>query len=177
MGLYAWDVLDGTMSFHDPIDSKLLTHYLPYLVRLLVESRLNTDGSSLKLYLPQTEFVQYMMHNRVAGQLFLRFMIELYHQKHFWLATHLLPCLNDLAECGSAEKIFLHPFVYSIRQSIEQTQHLGPLLDKFFVPQAQGHEFVLYYGLVLLKHILTKANGTSLVGKYRSEERRVGKEC
>jgi hypothetical protein len=75
MGLYAWDVLDGAMSFHDPIDSKLLTHYLPFLIRLIVENRLNTDASSsstLKVLLPQTEFVQYMIHNRLACQLLVR---------------------------------------------------------------------------------------------------------
>lgn len=171
MGLYAWDVLDGAMSFYDPIDSKLLTHYLPYLIRLIVENRLNTDTSSssiLKLLLPPTEFVQYMIHNRLACQIFLRFIIETYHQKQFWLATQLIPYLNDLVECGSAEKVFLHQLVYFVRQSVEQIHYIGILLDKFFVLQAQGHEFILYYGLVLLKHALHKTNGTNLVSKYLS---------
>lgn len=171
MGLYAWDVLDGAMSFYDPIDSKLLTHFLPYLIRLIVENRLNTDTSSssiLKLLLSQTEFVQYMTHNRLACQLFLRFIIETYHQKQFWLATQLIPYLNELVEYGSAEKIFLHQFVYFVRQSVEQIHYIGILLDKFFVLQAQGHEFILYYALVLLKHVLHKTNGTNLVSKYLS---------
>ncbi|CAF4220258.1 unnamed protein product, partial [Rotaria sp. Silwood2] len=163
MGLYAWDVLDGAMSFHDAIDSKLLTHYLPFLIRLIVENRLNTDISSssiLKTLLPQTEFVQYMINNRLACQLFLRFIIETYHQKQFWLATQLIPYLNELIEYGSADKVFLHQFVYFVRQSVEQIHYIGILLDKFFVLQAQGHEFILYYGLILLKHILSKTNGT-----------------
>lgn len=171
MGLYAWEVLDGEMSFHDPIDSKLLTHYLPFLIRLIVENRLNSDTSSssiLKLNLPQIEFVQFMTQNRLACQIFLRFLIELYHQKHFWLATQLIPFLNDLIDCGSGEKVFLHQFVYFVRQSVDQLQHIGVLLDKFFVVQAQGHEFVLFYALILLKHVLTKPNGTNLVGKYLS---------
>jgi hypothetical protein len=171
MGLYAWDVLDGAMSFYDPIDSKLLTHFLPYLIRLIVENRLNTDTSSsstLKVLLPHTEFVQYMTHNRLACQLFLRFIIETYHQKQFWLAVQLIPYLNELIEYGSAEKIFLHQLIYFVRQSVEQIHYIGILLDKFIVLQAQGHEFILYYGLVLLKHVLHKTNGTSFVSKYLS---------
>lgn len=171
MGLYAWDVLDGAMSFHDPIDSKLLTHYLPFLIRLIVENRLNSDASSssnLKLLLAQTEFVQYMVHNRLACQLFLRFIMETYHQKNFWLATQLVPYLNELVDYGAGEKVFLHQFVYFVRQSVEQIHYIGALLDKFFVLQAQGHEFVLYYGLVLLKHVLHKSNGSNLVSKYLS---------
>ena len=169
MGLHSWDVLDGAMSFHNPIDSKILTHYLPFLIRLIVENRLNNDASSssfIKILLPHTEFVQYMNQNRLASQLFLRFLIELYHQKQFWLANQLIPYLNELIDCGASEKVFLHQFVYFVRQSVEQIHHIGILLDKFFVPQAQGHEFVLYYGLLLLKHVLHKTNGTSLVGKY-----------
>ncbi|CAF1463555.1 unnamed protein product [Adineta ricciae] len=171
MGLCSWDVLDGAMSYHDPIDSKLLTHYLPFLIRLIVENRLNTDTSSsstLKLVLPQTEFVQYMINNRLACQLFLRFIIEIYHQKQFWLATQLIPYLNELVECGAADKLFLHQLVYFVRQSVEQIHYIGILLDRFFVLQAQGHEFVLYYGLLLLKHVLYKPNGTNLVSKYLS---------
>ena len=172
MGLYAWDVLDGAMSFYDPIDSKLLTHYLPYLIRLIVENRLNTDTSSssiLKLLLPPTEFVQYMQHNRLACQIFLRFIIETYHQKQFWLAGQLIPYLNDLVECGSTERTFLHQFVYFVRQSVEQIHYIGILLDRFFIVQAQGYENVLYYGLILLKHVLHKSNGTNLVSKYLSQ--------
>ncbi|UJR15045.1 hypothetical protein I4U23_002018 [Adineta vaga] len=171
MGLCAWDVLDGAMSYHDPIDSKLLTNYLPFLIRLIVENRLNTDTSSsstLKLVLPQTEFVQYMITNRLACQLFLRFIIEIYHQKQFWLATQLIPYLNELVENGSGDKLFLHQLVYFVRQSVEQIHYIGILLDRFFVLQAQGHEFVLYYGLILLKHVLHKPNGTNLVSKYLS---------
>jgi len=171
MGLYAWEVLDGEMSFHDPIDSKLLTHFLPFLIRLIVENRLNSDTSSsstLKLNLPQIEFVQFMIQNRLACQIFLRFLIELYHQKHFWLATQLIPYLNDLIDCGSGEKVFLHQFVYFVRQSVDQLQHIAVLFDKFFVVQSQGHEFVLFYALILLKHVLTKVNGTNFVGKYLS---------
>ena len=159
------------MSFHDPIDSKLLTHYLPFLIRLIVENRLTSDTSSssiLKLLFPQTEFVQYMIHNRLACQLFLRFIMETYHQKHFWLASQLLPYLNELVDYGAGEKVFLHQFVYFVRQSVEPIHYIGILLDKFFVLQAQGHEFVLYYGLVLLKHVLHKSNGTNLVSKYLS---------
>lgn len=169
MGIHSWEVLDGEMSFHNPIDSKLLTHFLPFFIRMIVENRLNTDASSvLKVNLIQGEFVQYMINNRLACQIFLRFIIEAYHQKHFWLVNHLIVYLNDLVDCGASEKPFLHQLVCYVRQSGEQTQHIATLIEKFFVPQAQGHEFVLYYGLVLLKHVLHKANGANLVSKYLS---------
>jgi len=136
----------------------------------MVEELTNSIGwnkrSNCKL--PQIEFVQYMTHNRLACQLFLRFIIETYHQKQFWLATQLIPYLNELVEYGSVDKIFLHQLVYFVRQSVEQIHYIGILLDKFFVLQSQGHEFILYYGLVLLKHVLHKTNGTNLVSKYLS---------
>ncbi|CAF0881336.1 unnamed protein product, partial [Didymodactylos carnosus] len=182
IGVYAWEILDGQMTTEDSIDLKILTQFLPFILRLMMENRLHEMQhdttlitTQLKTSLNKIEFIQYMHNNRLASNLFLCFIVILFNHRHLWLAIQLIPTLNELSDCGSTDKIFLHQFVYFIKQSIEQQfqqishqqqlyQYITHIFEKFFIIQS-SNEIVLHYSYILLKYVYGKIT-SSLTQKF-----------